>query len=201
MRRSRDQTAESRSRITAAAARLIREGGIVGTGVAEVMKAADMTHGGFYRHFASKDALVAEAVQQAADETLGRLDDLTGEDLRSAVRSYLSDYLSSDTCPNPVAAVYLRPPPRKVHAPKTRSAMCIPPPPVACMTLSPGRLTGVRPIPGGTPGGSSRLWSVPSPSPGRWTTGTRSKRSSPAPRAWQKSHKQGSIEARLTAQH
>ena len=94
MRRSRDQTAESRSRITAQAARLIREGGIVGTGVAEVMEAAGMTHGGFYRHFASKDALVAEAVQQAADETLGRLDDLTGEDLRTAVRSYLSDYLS-----------------------------------------------------------------------------------------------------------
>ena len=94
MRRSIKDKADSRRRITSAAARLIREGGVAAMGVAEVMKAADMTHGGFYRHFPSKDALVAAAVRQAADDMLSRLDDLSGEELRSAVRSYLSDYLS-----------------------------------------------------------------------------------------------------------
>ena len=61
MRNSREATAASRERIVAVAAKLFRERGIAAVGVAELMEAAGMTHGGFYKHFESKDALIAEA--------------------------------------------------------------------------------------------------------------------------------------------
>ena len=64
----------SHQRIVASAARLIRERGVDGAGVAEVMKDAGMTAGGFYRHFASKDDLIAAALDTAFAQTLGRLD-------------------------------------------------------------------------------------------------------------------------------
>ena len=69
MRVSRQQAAENRQRIVEAASRLFRERGFDGVGVDAVMKEAGLTHGGFYGHFASKDALIAEAVAKAlADE-------------------------------------------------------------------------------------------------------------------------------------
>ena len=51
--------------IVAKAATMLRERGIDGLSVADLMQAAGLTHGGFYRHFASKDALVAEATTAA----------------------------------------------------------------------------------------------------------------------------------------
>jgi TetR/AcrR family transcriptional repressor of nem operon len=68
---SQAQAAQNRERIVDTAARLFRERGMAGVSVADVMAEAGLTHGGFYKHFASKDALVAEAVtlafaQQAA---------------------------------------------------------------------------------------------------------------------------------------
>lgn len=68
MRMSKEAMAEHHQAIVAAAAKLFREGGIDRTSMAEVMQAAGLTHGGFYRHFDSKDALVAEAVTAAFDE-------------------------------------------------------------------------------------------------------------------------------------
>lgn len=62
---SQAQAAENRERIVATAARLFREHGIAGVSVADVTAEAGLTHGGFYKHFASKDALVAEAVARA----------------------------------------------------------------------------------------------------------------------------------------
>jgi TetR/AcrR family transcriptional regulator, transcriptional repressor for nem operon len=62
MKVSREQVAENRKRILDAAARLFRERGFENVSVAEVMSAAGLTHGGFYGHFDSKDALIAEAV-------------------------------------------------------------------------------------------------------------------------------------------
>ncbi|GLY06601.1 TetR family transcriptional regulator [Actinoplanes sp. NBRC 101535] len=62
---SQAQAAQNRERIVAVAARLFREKGIGGVSVADVMAEAGLTHGGFYKHFASKDALVAEAVTAA----------------------------------------------------------------------------------------------------------------------------------------
>src|SRR6202030_2085652 len=61
MRVSREQAAANRERIIDAAAALFRAKGFGGIGVADIMKAADLTHGGFYGHFASKDDLVAQA--------------------------------------------------------------------------------------------------------------------------------------------
>ena len=55
MRRSREATAQSKARIVRAAAKMVRERGVEATSVADVMAAAGMTNGGFYRHFASKD--------------------------------------------------------------------------------------------------------------------------------------------------
>ena len=73
MRVSREEKARSHARIVAAAARLVRERGIENAGVADVMREAGLTHGGFYRHFDDKDALVAAALELAFDEILARL--------------------------------------------------------------------------------------------------------------------------------
>ena len=69
MRASREKAQESRERIVHAAARLLRERGFDGIGVADLMDAAGMTHGGFYRHFGSKDELIASACEKAFAQT------------------------------------------------------------------------------------------------------------------------------------
>jgi TetR/AcrR family transcriptional repressor of nem operon len=65
MRVSREQMAENRERILETAATLFREHGFDGVGVADVMKAVGLTHGGFYGHFSSKDDLAAQALGRA----------------------------------------------------------------------------------------------------------------------------------------
>lgn len=62
---SREQTEKNRAAIEMAAAKLFRKHGINGIGVADLMGAAGLTHGGFYGHFDSKDALAAVACEQA----------------------------------------------------------------------------------------------------------------------------------------
>src|SRR3954467_14583546 len=61
MRVSREEAAHNRERILDAAARRFRECGFEGIGVADLMKEAGLTHGGFYGHFSSKDDLIAQA--------------------------------------------------------------------------------------------------------------------------------------------
>ena len=68
MGRSRAEKAESHDRIVQVAATRFRENGVEGVGVADLMKDAGLTHGGFYRHFASRDELVAEAIERALGE-------------------------------------------------------------------------------------------------------------------------------------
>lgn len=76
MRVTKEQAQASRRRIVEKAAELFRERGFEGIGVADLMKASGMTHGGFYRHFSSKDDLAREAAGAAYDqlerETEGR---------------------------------------------------------------------------------------------------------------------------------
>ena len=67
MRKSREEAAQTRKRIVAAAAAQFRENGIFATGLNELMKAAGLTHGGFYKHFESKDQLVSEACALAVE--------------------------------------------------------------------------------------------------------------------------------------
>lgn len=70
MRRSREDTAKTREDIVEAASRLFRKKGIGGVSVADVMGEVGLTVGGFYRHFDSKDALVAEAISAASKGTV-----------------------------------------------------------------------------------------------------------------------------------
>ena len=65
MRVSREQAVQNRERIVEAAAQLFRERGFDGIGVADLMKEAGLTHGGFYGHFSSKEELIAEASAHA----------------------------------------------------------------------------------------------------------------------------------------
>lgn len=65
MRRSREAKAETREAIVAQASRLFRQRGVEGTSVGDVMEAAERTHGGFYRHFETKEALLVAALNSA----------------------------------------------------------------------------------------------------------------------------------------
>jgi TetR/AcrR family transcriptional repressor of nem operon len=89
MRVSREQAAANRQRIVEAAARLFRECGFDGVGVDAIMKAAGLTHGGFYGHFDSKDDLAAEAVARALARETDELGGIT--DLDAFVQAYLSE--------------------------------------------------------------------------------------------------------------
>jgi TetR/AcrR family transcriptional repressor of nem operon len=71
---SRQQTDANRVAITVAAARLMRERGIDGLSVADLMAAAGLTHGGFYGHFESKDALADIACRSAFEQSVQRWD-------------------------------------------------------------------------------------------------------------------------------
>jgi TetR/AcrR family transcriptional repressor of nem operon len=90
MRVSREKMAEHRERILDAAARLFRERGVEAISIAEVMQRAGLTHGGFYRHFASKDDLAAQACGRAFDGALARLERKRGDPARYA-RGYLTE--------------------------------------------------------------------------------------------------------------
>lgn len=94
---SREQAAENRRAIVAAAERLFRERGVDAVGLAELMKAAGFTQGGFYNHFKSKDALVAAVMDKALEEGRETIDGLidsaksAGADtVEQHIRSYLS---------------------------------------------------------------------------------------------------------------
>ena len=65
MRYPVEQKAETHERIIEAAARSFREHGSEGQGVARLMKDAGLTHGGFYRHFESKEDLYVDAITKA----------------------------------------------------------------------------------------------------------------------------------------
>ena len=62
MRHSKTEKANTHKRIVAVAAKKFLEEGLTGIGIADLMKEAGLTVGGFYKHFKSRDALVAEAV-------------------------------------------------------------------------------------------------------------------------------------------
>jgi TetR/AcrR family transcriptional repressor of nem operon len=88
--------------IVAAASRMLRERGVEGTSVADLMQAAGLTHGGFYRHFDCKDALVAEASEAAFAGMLGTIE-ANFEKLGAAegLKRYVGRYLSSGHLKNP----------------------------------------------------------------------------------------------------
>lgn len=104
MRVSRQEAAENRERIVEAASRLFRDKGFDGVGVDAIMKQAGLTHGGFYGHFASKDALAAEATQRAIAHSSTWQDRLAS--LGELAAAYLSPRHRADRANGcPVAAL------------------------------------------------------------------------------------------------
>jgi TetR/AcrR family transcriptional regulator, transcriptional repressor for nem operon len=95
MKVSREQATENRERIVQVAAKLFRERGFDGIGVADLMKAAGLTHGGFYGHFASKEDLAAEACGRAIDRSLQKwsseVEKAPDKAFSKIVNSYLSE--------------------------------------------------------------------------------------------------------------
>ena len=94
MKVSREQMAANRERILEAAGRLFRERGFENVGVAEVMQVAGMTHGAFYGHFASKEALAAEAAAHALEQTTARWRGILEKDGEKGLREIVELYLS-----------------------------------------------------------------------------------------------------------
>ena len=101
----------SHERILEAASRAIRRSGYDGAGVAAIMKEAGLTHGGFYAHFDSRDAMLAEATDRAGAESVAAQEHLAAsappEDaLRTLVKAYLSRvYVERAETGCPIAAL------------------------------------------------------------------------------------------------
>jgi len=96
MRITKQQAEDNRARVVETAARLFREKGFEGVGVADLMHAAGMTHGGFYNHFESKDDLGAAACAHALSQAVAAIEAVAsderpkGEALGDYRRRYLS---------------------------------------------------------------------------------------------------------------
>jgi TetR/AcrR family transcriptional repressor of nem operon len=84
-------------RIVETAARAIRRSGYDGTGVAEIMREAGLTHGGFYAHFDSRDGMLAEAADRAGADTVAFLTRVAAEVApKKALEAMLRTYLSKE---------------------------------------------------------------------------------------------------------
>lgn len=94
MKVSREQAAENRERIVTAAAKLFRERGFDGIGVADIMNSAGLTHGGFYGHFGSKDDLAAEACARALGDSVRKWDAVIERNPDAALATITDSYLS-----------------------------------------------------------------------------------------------------------
>ncbi len=88
----------SHARIVDVAAKAIRRAGYRGVGVADIMKEAGLTHGGFYAHFDSRDALVVEAMTRAGEENIASLTEVIerrlakgGTRFQALVETYLHE--------------------------------------------------------------------------------------------------------------
>ena len=101
----------SHERIVSAAARAIRRSGYDGTGVADIMKEAGLTHGAFYAHFTSREAMLAEAASRACAESAAAAAGVVasvppGQALASMLRTYLSrEHLEHAEMGCPLAAL------------------------------------------------------------------------------------------------
>ncbi|MBB5368810.1 MULTISPECIES: TetR/AcrR family transcriptional regulator [unclassified Janthinobacterium] len=112
MKVSREQAALNRERIVEVAAKLFREKGYDGIGVADLMKNAGLTHGGFYGHFASKEDLMVEACELALKKSLESWKVRIEQDPQQALPKLVNHYLSTQSrdtpgvaCPAPTMGV------------------------------------------------------------------------------------------------
>ena len=117
MPREQTRKQQSHERIVTAAARAIRAHGYAGVGVAGVMQEAGLTHGGFYAHFPSRDALLVAAIEEAGRSSAASIQQRVASPdgqgavagpiaFRAFVESYLSDkLLKTHDAGCPVAAL------------------------------------------------------------------------------------------------
>jgi TetR/AcrR family transcriptional repressor of nem operon len=98
---SQAEKAKSRQRILDAAALQLRESGLAGVSIGDLMKSVKLTHGGFYGHFASRDDLIAEALDKALID--GEASAIRAGSTRGArtLKSFLNSYLSKAHRDNP----------------------------------------------------------------------------------------------------
>lgn len=98
MKRAATRSKEAtHDRIVDAAARAIRRSGYNGTGVADIMKDAGLTHGGFYAHFASREAMLAEAADRAGGESVAMMERIAANlPSQQAFPAMLQAYLSKE---------------------------------------------------------------------------------------------------------
>jgi TetR/AcrR family transcriptional repressor of nem operon len=97
MRKSKQEAGRTRERIVETAAAAFRRNGIDGTGLSDLMAAAGLTHGGFYRHFESKDQLVAEACAAACDSVAeATAAALSRKKKRNGLEALAATYLTAD---------------------------------------------------------------------------------------------------------
>lgn len=95
MRYAQTHKQETRDRVVKIAAKMLREKGPDGVGVADVMREANLTHGGFYAHFASKDAFVTESLNEILAQAAEKRRLLTeGLAPRAALDAYIEYYVS-----------------------------------------------------------------------------------------------------------
>jgi len=89
------------ARIVETASKAIRRSGYSGTGVADIMKEAGLTHGGFYAHFASRDAMLAEAANLAGAETIAITEQVfSSSPKEQRLWALMNAYLSSEHTAN-----------------------------------------------------------------------------------------------------
>jgi TetR/AcrR family transcriptional regulator, transcriptional repressor for nem operon len=106
MRKSREEAAQTRKRIVTTAAAEFRKNGIVATGLNDLMKAAGLTHGGFYKHFETKDQLVAEACAEALETLITKVKTAASVRPGTAAATYLStDHRDNPSEGCPLAAI------------------------------------------------------------------------------------------------
>ncbi len=111
MRYAPEHKGDIHQKIVKDAARRIRAEGVTGAAVSAVMRDAGLTHGGFYKHFRNKDALLAESLGEAFREISERLADAgehspPGTEWKAIVKAYLSpEHCDHAECGCPVAAL------------------------------------------------------------------------------------------------
>lgn len=95
MRASRATKAKRHEEIISQSSKMLRARGIAGTSLIDLMRAVGMTHGGFYRHFSSKESLVAEAMRRMFAERIAAIRELQqAMGVRAALAAYIDDYLT-----------------------------------------------------------------------------------------------------------
>src|SRR5437868_10852124 len=96
MRVSRIQAAENRETVINVASRLFRERGFDGIGLKDLMKGAGLTQGAFYKQFASKEDLAAQASRRALESASGRWSTAAMENPKDPLGAVIAFYLSTD---------------------------------------------------------------------------------------------------------